>query len=436
MRTQAAHLARLAHLWLLTGSPTADKVAEKVIVDRMLRALPRPLRRPVSMTNPRDLASLVEAVELAEATNARDAGERVGLGPRRVMERRPLEGAPRPVSRPAVPDVIDEPMPTEPPAPTARDWMAGCFLHKEGPSPGPSRMVKLDGKPVQALLDSGSSVTLVQPTLLKPRPKQKTELPLMCVHGDTRYVPARTVRISAEPGTWAVEVGIVRDLPVPLLLGRDWPGFEKLLLTHKNPAASARDQPRRKRRGPPSKRPVYLATDSEREGECQPVNIPSVYFDVFQQVTAGGSFGREQREDDRLRNCWEQVRRVDEVDRLPGPHPLPHFEIKNGLLNCVAHRRGEEKFLLVVPKTKTETVIELALAHPMAGHLGMENTIQRIRDRFHWPGLDAEVKRFCRSCPTCQQTSPRRPPPSPLIPLPIIDVPFERIGMDLVGLSV
>ncbi|XP_016307287.1 melanocyte protein PMEL-like [Sinocyclocheilus anshuiensis] len=92
-----------------------------------------------------------------------------------------------------------------------------------------------------------------------------------------------------------------------------------------------------------------------------------------------------------------------------------------------------EKLLLVVPKTKTETVMELAHAFPMAGHLGGENTVLRIRDRFHWPGLDAEVKRFCRSCPMCQRTSPRRPPPSPLIPLPVIDVPFERIGMDLVG---
>ncbi|KAL0160841.1 hypothetical protein M9458_044566, partial [Cirrhinus mrigala] len=68
-------------------------------------------------------------------------------------------------------------------------------------------------------------------------------------------------------------------------------------------------------------------------------------------------------------------------------------------------------------------VLELAHSHPMAGHLGQENTIQRIRDCFHWPGLDAE----------CQRTSPRKPPPSPLIPLPIIDVPFERIGMDVVG---
>uniref|UniRef100_A0A9J8C7I0 Gypsy retrotransposon integrase-like protein 1 n=1 Tax=Cyprinus carpio carpio TaxID=630221 RepID=A0A9J8C7I0_CYPCA len=87
----------------------------------------------------------------------------------------------------------------------------------------------------------------------------------------------------------------------------------------------------------------------------------------------------------------------------------------------------------MVPRSKTETVMEIAHAHPMAGHLGVQNTIQRLRDRFHWPGLEAEVRRFCHACPTCQRTAPRTPPPSPLIPLPIIEVPFERIGMDLVG---
>lgn len=105
---------------------------------------------------------------------------------------------------------------------------------------GPSRMVKLDGNPVWAMLDSGSAVTLVQPTLVKPQPKQKSQLPLTCVHGDTDYVP---VRISAEPGTWARELGIVQDLPVLLLLGQDWPGFEKLLLTSRTPGRSARNGP-------------------------------------------------------------------------------------------------------------------------------------------------------------------------------------------------
>ncbi len=135
----------------------------------------------------------------------------------------------------------------------------------------------------------------------------------------------------------------------------------------------------------------------------------------------GGSFGREQREVDRLKHCWAQVWILDGKEVQPGPHPLPHFVVQKGLLYCVAQRRGQEKLLLVVPRTKAETVLELAHSHPMAGHLGPANTVQRIRDRFHWSGMDAEVKLFCQACPTCQVTSPRKPPPSPLIPLPIIE---------------
>ncbi len=70
VRSQAAHLARLTHLWLLARTPSADQVAERVIVDWLLRALPRTLRRPVSMRNPLDIAEQVEAVELAEASIA------------------------------------------------------------------------------------------------------------------------------------------------------------------------------------------------------------------------------------------------------------------------------------------------------------------------------------------------------------------------------
>uniref|UniRef100_A0A8C1GLQ5 Gypsy retrotransposon integrase-like protein 1 n=1 Tax=Cyprinus carpio TaxID=7962 RepID=A0A8C1GLQ5_CYPCA len=182
----------------------------------------------------------------------------------------------------------------------------------------------------------------------------------------------------------------------------------------------------------PRRRPVLLASDSPREGESSRHN-PNLFYDLFQQVAGAGAFAREQHEDDRLKHCWAQVRVTEGKDLQPAPRPTPHFVVKDGLLYCVAQRRGEEKTLLVGPWTKTGAVMELAHAHPMAGHLGAQNTIQRIRDRFHWPGLEAEVKRFCMACPTCQRTSPRTPPPSPLIRLPIIEVPFERIGMDLVG---
>ncbi|XP_050984340.1 uncharacterized protein LOC127176618 isoform X2 [Labeo rohita] len=432
-RAQVVELARLARHWLLEGNPSAEQVAERVVIDRLLRLLPRSHRQAVGMRSPNNLQDLIEAVELADATLQRDAGERAPPFPRRVVqERRAPEGTPRPYSRPAAPSPRDEPMPTEAPAPPPRSWLAGCIVHSDVPSGAPEVEIKINGKTFRALLDSGSAVSLVQSHLLPPRGDSKAVLPITCVHGETRQVPARRVTVSAAPGSWPLEVGLVKDLPVPVILGRDWPGFDRLLASTTQPVSPRGSRPRGKARRGPRPRPALLASDSARDGES-PSQCPNVFYDVFQQVTGGGSFAREQREDDRLKHCWTQVRCIDGRDVQPAPHPVPHFMVQNGLLYCVAQRRGEEKRLLVVPRGKTETVLELAHSHPMAGHLGQENTVQRVRDRFHWPGLDAEVKRFCQACPTCQRTSPRKPPPSPLIPLPVIDVPFERIGMDLIG---
>ncbi len=54
-------------------------------------------------------------------------------------------------------------------------------------------------------------------------------------------------------------------------------------------------QPARRSR----RRPVLLASDSGRDGES-PSHNANVFFDVYQQVSGGGSFGRAQREDEQL----------------------------------------------------------------------------------------------------------------------------------------
>lgn len=59
--------------------------------------------------------------------------------------------------------------------------------------------------------------------------------------------------------------------------------------------------------------------------------------------------------------------------------------------------------------------------------------MNRIASRFVWPGIYTQVKSFCDSCETCQLTSPRGVARAQLQPLPIIDTPFDRIGMDIVG---
>lgn len=45
----------------------------------------------------------------------------------------------------------------------------------------------------------------------------------------------------------------------------------------------------------------------------------------------------------------------------------------------------------------------------------------------------AEVQDFCQKCPQYQKTTPYKLAPAPLIPLPIIEVLFEWVGMDLVA---
>ncbi|KAL1282698.1 hypothetical protein QQF64_001501 [Cirrhinus molitorella] len=409
-RAQAADLLRLAQHWLLDGDPSAEYVVERVVVDRFLRALPRTYRQAVGMRNPNTVLEVVEAVELADAAHQRESGERAPPFPRRVVqERRAPEGTVRHVHRPAAPFPRDEPMPTEVPEAAPKTWLAGCGMHQAPPRGAPQAKVKVNGKPYIALLDSGSAVSLVRPNILSSHEEAKTYLSITCVHGDTRNVPAQRVAISASPGAWTLEVGLVKDLPVPVLIGRDWPGFDRLLTATTQPANTRGGRRRRRPQRNTPERAALAASDSGRDGESPP-SQSNLFFDVFQQVTGGGSFGRAQREDDRLKHCWAQVRKVDDQDARPGPHSLPYFVVKKGLLYCVAQRRGEEKELLVVPRSKNEAVLELAHAHPMAGHLGVQNTIQRIRDRFHWPGLDADVQQFCQACPTCQRTSPRTPP--------------------------
>ncbi|MGL4480367.1 MAG: hypothetical protein ACRCVK_19360 [Aeromonas veronii] len=141
--------------------------------------------------------------------------------------------------------------------------MAGCTVHRAPSKATPRAEVKLNGCLFQALLDSGSAVSLVQPLVLPARTESKTLLPITCVHGDTHYVPTRRVNISASPGAWPVEVGIVKELPVPVLLGHDWPGFEPLLSAITQPVSQAGNRRRPKRPSQPC--PALLTSDSARD---------------------------------------------------------------------------------------------------------------------------------------------------------------------------
>lgn len=78
----------------------------------------------------------------------------------------------------------------------------------------------------------------------------------------------------------------------------------------------------------------------------------------------------------------------------------------------------------------------MTIAHDtiLGGHLGTRKTLDRISSSFYWQGIQGDVKRYCQSSDLCQRTFPKgKVAKIPLEKMPLIDTPFERIAVDLVG---
>ena len=63
-----------------------------------------------------------------------------------------------------------------------------------------------------------------------------------------------------------------------------------------------------------------------------------------------------------------------------------------------------------------------------------EKTADKIQSAFFWPGIQGDVARYCKSCDVGQKTVNKGSVPKvPLEKMPLIDKPFKRVAIDLVG---
>ena len=110
------------------------------------------------------------------------------------------------------------------------------------------------------------------------------------------------------------------------------------------------------------------------------------------------------------------------------------FIMKKGLIYPQFILRGKTTLQLVVPFSLTNKVMTLAHESLMSGHLGNQKTIDRVVAEFFWPGICSEVTWLCESCDICQRSVQKgRIAKVPLGPLPLIDTPFKRVAVDIVG---
>ena len=88
----------------------------------------------------------------------------------------------------------------------------------------------------------------------------------------------------------------------------------------------------------------------------------------------------------------------------------------------------------MVAKTIKHPVMKLGHETLVYGHQGIKEYLDRIILNFYWPGVIGDVHRFCQSCDICQKTVCRGNVPKATVQImPIINIPFEKVAIDLLG---
>ena len=99
------------------------------------------------------------------------------------------------------------------------------------------------------------------------------------------------------------------------------------------------------------------------------------------------------------------------------------------------YEEGNTRMQILVSKLLIEKVIEVVHDSLFGGNLEVKKkTKERIQTNFFWPRLHNDVTSFCRLCNVCQKTVPGGLVPwAPLGDMPLIDQPFKKVAIDLVG---
>ena len=139
-----------------------------------------------------------------------------------------------------------------------------------------------------------------------------------------------------------------------------------------------------------------------------------------------------QREDESLRKYWDR----DDVLVMCQAEILfeEKCEVRYRLYKHPYVNGGKPLKQVMVPEKLKRPIMEVAHGSIMGGHMGIKKTTDKIQSAFYWPGIQGDVTRFCKSCDVCQKTvSKGSVPKVPLEEMPLIDKPFKRVAIDLVG---
>lgn len=110
------------------------------------------------------------------------------------------------------------------------------------------------------------------------------------------------------------------------------------------------------------------------------------------------------------------------------------LEQKNGVL----HYRWidpytSDRLLFVVPKLFKKEVLFLCHSSRIAGHLGIEKTTEKCRQKFYWPGMTKDIALYVKGCAVCNRSKHSVRHPKANMKLYHAGQPIERVHIDFLG---
>lgn len=159
--------------------------------------------------------------------------------------------------------------------------------------------------------------------------------------------------------------------------------------------------------------------------------VPSGVTRIGEKEVTREALEQNQKTDVTLKRCFKET---GQIHRYKSGSTHTFYVFKGLLYRRYQMTSGKSFKQLVVPKSLREYVLQVAHDNAMAGHQGIKRTTDRVQEAFFWPGISADIKRYVSSCDKCQKTIPKgKVAPAPLGRMPIIDTPFERVAIDIIG---
>ena len=107
--------------------------------------------------------------------------------------------------------------------------------------------------------------------------------------------------------------------------------------------------------------------------------------------------------------------------------------ILNGNLCRMKIKNVNVSLQVCLPRCSIHRVVTNYHDHIMTGHLGQNRTLERLTKRFHWNGIEKDIRAYIRSCLSYQMRKTIPYKPAGFISYIEADYLFHKVGIDILG---